>query len=436
MTATPERPPRVVLRYEDDWDELRAQLQSDRETGLTRSSVRDHLTGWLDQGSFVELGSLVRRDTSSYRGGEIIGEEQNTSVPADGLIAGWGSLGGQLVFITADDAALGSSVWGGAAAAKATRVRQHALEQSAPLLQVLAASRTDDETFIGAEFVRFGYGVDLDFEHQSTERILKIAIVTGSLHDQAALEAGWSHMVILAGPDAAMYGHRADAALRRGFADLVVADLPNALRVAAGLLHHLPPNCFNDPPGPAASPSTSQSEHVDQLLDDGWAVELGPAWCPAARTWLGRIGGRTAGLVRCADGLSVDGATVRKMLRLAGFCRAFGLPLVLTHAGIDRATGMGPADLNDLTRLRAELASSQATVLELARTTRSIETDLGVRPIWSVGPPSGLAHDEVAALSEHRGALREVIVTLERSRPRPDQDERVKRRRPRGLQAG
>ncbi len=433
MTATPEQPKRVVLRYEDDWDELRAQLQSDRETGLTRSSVRDHLTGWLDQGSFFELGSLVRRDTSSYRGGETIGEEQNTSVPADGLIAGWGNLGGQMVFITADDAALGSSVWGGAAAAKATRVRHHALEQSAPLIQVLAASRTDDETFIGAEFVRFGYGVDLDFEHQSTERILKIAIVTGSLHDQAALEAGWSHIVILAGPDAAMYGHRADAALRRGFADLVVADLPDALRVATGLLHHLPPNRFSDPP---AAASTSQPERVDQLLDDGWAVELGPEWCPASRTWLGRIGGRTAGLVRCADGLSVDRATVRKMLRLAGFCRAFGLPLVLTHAGIDRATGMGLADLDDLARLRAELASPQATVLELARTTRSIETDLGVRPIWSVGPPSGQAHDEVAAPSEHGRGLREVIVTLERSRPRPDQDERVKRRRPRGLQAG
>ncbi len=435
MTATPEQPKRVVLRYEDDWDELRAQLQSDRAIGLTRSSVRDHLTGWLDQGSFVELGSLVRRDTSSYRGGESIGEEQNTTVPADGLIAGWGSLGGQLVFITADDTALGSSVWGGAAAAKATRVRHHALEQSAPLIQVLAASRTDDETFIGAEFVRFGYGVDLDFEHQSTERILKIAIVTGSLHDQAALEAGWSHIVILAGPDAAMYGHRADAALRRGFADLVAADLPNALRVATGLLHHLPPNRFSDPPAPAAA-STSQPEHVDQLLDDGWAVELGPEWCPASRTWLGRIGGRTAGLVRCADGLSLDGATVRKLLRIAGFCRAFSLPLVLTHAGIDRATSMSLADLNDLAQLRAELASSQATVLELARTARSIRTDLGVTPIWSVGPTSDQAHDEVAALSEHRAALREVIVTLERSRPRPDQDERVKRRRPRGLQAG
>jgi len=124
------------------------------------------------------------------------------------------------------------------------------------------------------------------------------------------------------------------------------------------------------------------------------------------------------------------------MLRLAGFSRAFGLPLVLTHAGIDRATGMSLADLNDVAQLRAELASSQATVLELARTARSIRTDLGVRPIWSVGPPGDQAHDEVAALSEHRVALREVIVTLERSRPRPDQDERVKRRRPRGLQAG
>lgn len=435
MTATPEQPRRVVLRYEDDWDGLRARLQNDRATGLTSSTVRDHLTNWLDQGSFVEVGSLVRRDASSYRGGDSVDEDQNTLVPADGLIAGWGRLGAQLVFVTADDLALGSSIRGGAAAAKATRVRQHALEQAAPLIQVLAANRTDHETPIGAEFVRFGYGVDLDFEHQSTERILKIAIVTGSLDDQAALEASWCHVVILAGPDAALYGHRGDDARRRGFADLVVAGLPDALQAATDLLRHLPPSCFDRPPTLAGSPGPPSTEQADPLLDAEWAVELWPAWRPTARLWFGRIGGRTVGLIRCADGLSLDGATTRKLLRLALFCRAFSLPLVVSHAGIDRATTMSLADLTDLGQLRAELATL-ATVLEVARTTRSIRADLGVRPIWSAGPPGDQVHDEVAALSDYPAALREVIHSLQPALPRPDQDERVKRRRPRGLQGG
>lgn len=437
MTENP--PPtskRVVLRYEDNWDALRAQLDADRMAGLAASVVRDGIFAWLDEGTAVELGTLVRRDSSSYRGGDDGGDEQVSAVPSDGIIAGWGRVGGQLVFVSADDTDLGSTVRGGAAAAKAHRVREHALEQSAPLIQVLASCRVEPDVFIGAEFVRFGYGVDLDFERQSHDRILKIAIVTRALTDQAALEATWCHLTILAGPEAALHGYQGDDALERGFADLSVDDLDAALAIAGGAIDQLPPNCFDGPPRPHVQFDEQSGEFLGIDLDKGWTYELQPRWVPEVRTRLGRVGGWMVGLIACQDNCLLDGPAAEKMLRLATFCRAFRLPVVVSHGGLDRPIEATPADVDAWCRLGSVLQPAHTTVLEVARGGRSLADDLGVRPLWAVGGDPSSSVDVVAVSDARRGAVIDALGALRPSPVRPDQDERVTRRAPRTLQGG
>lgn len=428
-------PQRAVLRYTEDWAELRAQLDDDRAAGLASSAVRDAVARWLDDDTFVEIGSLVRRASSSYRGGEERSAEQPTTVPADGLIAGWGHIGGRLVFVAADDPALGSAIRGEAGAGKAARVRAHALEQSAPLLQILGAQRLDPAVFVGAEFVRFGYGVDLDFESQSADRILKVGIVTAALTEQAALEAGSCHLLLMVGPNAALHGFGPHEALARGFADVAVDDLTTALQIVGEAVAHLPGNCFDGPP---TTPIVERAadwciDGDSEILDAGWSFELAPQWCPQLRARLGRVGGLPVGLVDCSEGIVFDAAAASKALRIARYCSAFALPLLVAHNGLNLPLGPMPSDVAAVDALRGHFRSPRTTVLEVARSKRSLASDLGVRALWSVGTDPNVSWDAAVSPQDRRRSCVDAVALLRPARIRVDQDERIQRREPRTL---
>ncbi len=430
MTEASESPKRVVLRYEEQWSNLRAQLHDDRTIGLTQSAIRDAFVDWLDDRSFAELGTLARRGPSSYRGGDAEVEQQEV-VPADGVIAGWGELDGRLVFVSADEVALGGDLRGAAGAAKATRVREHALEQSAPLIQVFSAGRVDPDRSVGAEFVRFGFGLDLDYEQFTDERILKIAIVSGPLGAQASLEATWCHLVVLCGSGGSLFGCSGDVALARGMADLVVDDLPQALSVVGTALRHLPTSHFAEPieHDPVVHSGRSES---GAILDDGWAWDLTPGWCTEVQSRLGQVGGTTVGLLASERPTVLDAPIATKLLRTATYCRTFGCPLVIDHAGFDLPRSPTPADVHAIRRLAVELATPAAVVLEVARGDRRIDLDLGVRPLWSIEWPSSTV-DETRSSTDARSALIEAAAILRRRRPQHVDDERVKTRPPRTL---
>ncbi len=448
---------RVVLRYEDRWDDLLGRLAADRAAGVVPTPVREALAGFFDAGSAVEVGSLVRRATSSYRGGDAPEEDGGDEVPADGLVAGWGLLSGALVFVVADDVGhLGEAAgWrGAAAAAKATRIRRHALEQGRPLVQILAAARTDPAMDPvdgpGAAFVRSGAGADLDVDHELVTHCLMITIVTAPLLDTAAFEATAAHLVVLAGADAAIAGRSGADALQCGLADAVVADLPAALRWVARAIDHLPPNRF-DPaePWPSSGPDVDRRPlgdglapdgTVPSLLDDTWQLELSPVGAVPVRTWLGGVGAQPVGLVRCDAGAVLDGAACRRIGRLVRCCAALRLPLVVEHAGLGRPQPATRDDIDAHHGLGAALAGLTVPLFELAWDGPGVAEAFGVRPVWSAGaPPSDPStdpkHDAVLTRATVRQHLEAVVAAVPVVRPRPDATDRMRYRPRRTLQS-
>ena len=443
----PRRP--VVLRYVDDWDELAGQIAADRAVGLRPSPVRDAVTAWLDPGSFTETGTLARRATTSYRGGDTLDDAGPDTIPADGLVGGWGRHRGRLVFVAADDPSLGSPVRGGAGAAKAGRMRHHALAQGAPIVQVLGAERLEPGTFIGAEAVRFGYGLDLDFEVSAARRILKVAVVTHPITEQAALEASWCHLVLLAGPGAAIEGQAGEDALAAGLADAHLPDLPAALAEVGRALDRLPPSWTAEPPAAGGA--------------GPWAFELWPGWRPEISTVLaapvppagatsaadggtdnpagGTTIGPVAGWAEVADGAVLDAGAASKLDRVARFCAAFGLPLVVTHSGWTLPAGPGHDDLAELRRLGATLARCPA-VIEVAHRQPLLEPLWGVRPTVALaGPEATHRHraDGVVGAGEASAASAVVaahLAAIAIRRPRPHDDPRLRHQLPRRLQSG
>jgi acetyl-CoA/propionyl-CoA carboxylase carboxyl transferase subunit len=71
---------------------------------------------------------------------------------------------------------------------------------------------------------------------------------------------------------------------------------------------------------------------VAGLLDDGSAVELHERWAPNIVTTLGRLGGRTVGVVANNPmrlGGCLDSASAEKAARFVRMCDAFGVPLLV-----------------------------------------------------------------------------------------------------------
>jgi acetyl-CoA/propionyl-CoA carboxylase carboxyl transferase subunit len=71
---------------------------------------------------------------------------------------------------------------------------------------------------------------------------------------------------------------------------------------------------------------------VDHLLDNGTSLELHPRWAPNIVTTLGRLGGRTVGVIANNPlrlGGCLDSPSAEKSARFVRMCDAFGIPLVV-----------------------------------------------------------------------------------------------------------
>lgn len=349
MDERPSNPPRVVLRYEVTWPGLLSRLERDRAAAAAASHVPEALVALYDEGSFVQVGSLARREAQSYdpeeaatnpddEGGDPLGTP-------DGTVAGWGTRNGRLVFLTADGPSA-ETVRSQAGAAKASRLRGHALAQAGPIIQLLCSRRLEPDSFVGAQYAAAGFGLDLEWERASSTVIPKVAIVTGPLVDQAAYEATCSHLVIFAGTQASLrlragQALAGDDALRAGVADAVSASVADAVELTCRFLDLMPDNPWSAPPvvrpgPPTAIPHRDQgpAEVVGAIVDEGELVSLRAHYCPEVLTAIGRLDGRPVGLAALPEQVPLRSPALVKVDRLVGLCEAFQLPLVVVHGQV------------------------------------------------------------------------------------------------------
>jgi len=82
------------------------------------------------------------------------------------------------------------------------------------------------------------------------------------------------------------------------------------------------------------SPKRAYDVHplIEQLLDPGSSLELHPKWAPNVVTTLGRLGGRTIGVIANNPlrlGGCLDSTSAEKAARFVRMCDAFGVPLLV-----------------------------------------------------------------------------------------------------------
>jgi len=124
------------------------------------------------------------------------------------------------------------------------------------------------------------------------------------------------------------------------------------------------------------SPKRAYDVHpiVAALLDEGTALELHPKWAPNVTTTLGRLGGRTVGVVANNPlrlGGCLDSASAEKAARFVRMCDAFGVPLVVVVDVPGYLPGVGQ-EWDGVVRRGAKLlhAFAEATVPRVTLVTR------------------------------------------------------------------
>ncbi|MYW04198.1 acyl-CoA carboxylase subunit beta [Streptomyces sp. SID3343] len=297
----------------------------------------------------LRLRALV--DPGSY---EEISPYETTS----GTLACVGTISGAPVVAYASDPTVQGGAMGEEGCAIVVEAYERAMAQGSPIIALFHSGGARLQEGVGS---LHAVGRIFHAMTMASGRIPQISVVLGAAAGGAAYGPALTDIVILApegrifvtGPDVvrSVTGEDVDAlrlggpephGRRSGVVHVVADSEQDAIDRARGLADLLANQGEIDPTRldrrPLAallpeSPKRAYDVHpvVDGLLD-GPGQELHPKWAPNIVTTLGRLGGRTVGLVANNPlrlGGCLDSASAEKASRFVRMCDAFGVPLVV-----------------------------------------------------------------------------------------------------------
>jgi acetyl-CoA/propionyl-CoA carboxylase carboxyl transferase subunit len=325
-------------------------------------------------------------------------------VPADdsGVLAGTGSIGGVMTVAFASDPRLQGGAMGIAGCEAIVAAYDHAVEQGAPIIGLWHSGGA--RILEGVESLH-GVGTVFAAMTRASGRVPQISVVLGAAAGGAAYGPALTDLVILSeqgrifvtGPDVvrSVTGEDVDMerlggpephSRRSGVVHLVTATDAEALQKARDLVLLLGKQVTE--PVPAAelpdtdlgallpeSPKRAYDVHplISGLLDEP-GIELHPRWAPNVVTALGRMAGRTVGVIANNPlrlGGCLDATSAEKAARFVRMCDAFGVPLVVVVDVPGYLPGVGQ-EWDGVVRRGAKLlhAFAEATVPRVTLVTR------------------------------------------------------------------
>jgi len=322
-------------------------------------TVREHIDGLLDPGSFEEVGTFVHSARA----------EDADSTPGDGKIGGHGTIAGRAVTVAGDDITVkrGSSSLMGSK--RLARLFAHAERAGHPIVYFGATggARIPDtlgsagfsevplsvdlyrrnrrvpfatvivgDSFGGSSFV--AAGSDLVVQVRGTclavTSPLVVEMATGEAIDQEALGGVDVHARTTGQIDAVADTPEEAYALVRRFLDLLPANAgQRAPRGPVGARLEPDPQLAELVPR-RRSRAYDMTRVLRRILDDDALLELAPGYGRGLICALGRLDGHSVGVVASQPKFfagALDPAACEKAVRLLCLCDAFDLPVVFVQ---------------------------------------------------------------------------------------------------------
>lgn len=310
------------------------------------SKASERITSLLDENSFVEVGQLVTARATNFN-------LTPAQTPSDGVVTGYGTIGGNLVFVYSQDSSvLGGSI-GEMHAKKITSLYDLAVKTGAPIIGLLdsAGLRLQE----GTDALN-AFGTIYAKQAQASGVIPQITAVFGNCGGGLALVAGMSDFAFMAdsaslfvnSPNALAGNKNTDTSkssyrAANGSVDLVATE-DEVIAKIRELVDILPSNnedeavaeCSDDLnracDAIAANPEDAAAAVKD--LADGYSFfETKKDFAKDMIIGFARFNGQTAGVVANAD-RKITTAGAQKAARFVKFCDAFEIPVV-TYTNVD-----------------------------------------------------------------------------------------------------
>lgn len=304
------------------------------------SKASERITALLDDNSFVEIGALVTARATSFN---LTPEE----TPSDGVVTGYGTIDGNLVFVYSQDpSVLGGSI-GEMHAKKIAGLYDLAIKTGAPVIGLLDSTGLRLQE--GPDALN-AFASIYALEAKASGVIPQITAVFGSCGGGLALVAGMSDFTFMAedgklfvsSPNAVEGNKNTDTSAaaykaESGSVD-AVSDANDVLRRIRDLVSVLPANnedenttdCTDDlnRACDAVAANAADVRAAAKDIADGYAfIETKADYAKDMVTGFVRLNGSTVGVVANAETkLSTEGC--RKAARFVNFCDAFEIPVV------------------------------------------------------------------------------------------------------------
>ncbi len=375
----------------------------ERQHALGKLTARERLNLLFDPGSFHELDLFVRHRSSQF------GMEK-TSVPAEGVVTGYGTINGRQVCAFAQDFTAKGGTLGEMHAQKICKVMDLAVRNGVPLVGFNDSGGARIQEGVDA---LHGYGSVLYRNSCASGVIPQISAIMGptaggavyspAMTDWVFMVKGTSYMFIT-GPEVTKevtgeeitkedLGGAVTHATKSGVAQFVSNNDKEAIESIKELLSYFPSNNREEPPRvetgddpkrtvpdldtvvPDSSRQVYDMRSVVRLIaDNGTIMEPFYDYAPNIIVCFARLNGRTVGIVAnqpmhlagCLDVNASDKAT-----RFIRFCDAFNIPLI-TLADVPGYLPGTNQEWSGVIRYGAKLlwSYSEATVPKITVVTR------------------------------------------------------------------
>ena len=332
----------------------------DEQHAKGKLTARERLDLLLDAGSFHEVDMFVRHRCRDF------GLEKQ-SHPGDGVVTGYGAVGGRQVFVFAQDfTVLGGSL-AEAHGAKICKIMDMAMKVGAPVIGINDSGGARVQEGV----VSLGAYADIFLRNTLASGVIpQISAVMGpcaggavyspAITDFIFMVRGTSYMFVTGPKVVKTVTHEevssdelggADThATKSGVAHFALDSETEAIEEIKRLLSFIPSNNREDPPFKSSSDPTDRAdaeldaivpdspnkpydikEIIRRVVDDGDFLEVHSEWAKNIVVGFGRLGGNAVGIIanqpaNLAGVLDIDSS--RKGARFIRFCDAFNIPLI------------------------------------------------------------------------------------------------------------
>ncbi len=307
------------------------------------SQAQRRIDTLLDEGSFVEIGAAV---TS-----RLAERSAAYDKPGDGVVTGYGTIGGCLVYIYAQDASVFGGSIGEMHSGKIMRIYDMAVKMGAPIISLIdcAGVRLSE----GTDSL-YGFGQMFLNQTKASGVIPQIAAVFGTCGGGMAVSASMSDFVFmekekgklfLNSPDAVTgnYTEKCDTASAEwqaretGIADFTGSE-EEILQGIRELVGVLPANNQSDLSYDSCEDDlnrqvegidslSSKADMLKMISDNGLFIEVKKEHAPSVTTGFIRLNGQTVGAVANSKS-EITHFGCKKAIHFLNFCDAFEIPVL------------------------------------------------------------------------------------------------------------